>query len=66
MSSTRRSSSTQGSNPSLLRLLHLQVDSLPLAPPAAKVREKQKNLSCLRTAKLTREVFSLGLKQGGK
>ena len=53
---------TQGSNPGLLHHLHLQVGSLPLAPPAAKLRENQKNVSCLCTG----EVFSFSLKQGGK
>ena len=53
---------TQGSNPCLLHHLHLQVGSLPLAPPAAKLRENQKNVSCLCTG----EVFSFSLKQGGK
>ena len=33
MTSSRGSSPTQGSNPSLLHLLHWQVSSLPLAPP---------------------------------
>ena len=38
---------TQGSNPSLLSLLHLQEDSLPLVPPGKPQRASEEWLSHL-------------------